>query len=89
MQGGGELVGLPWDCPDYDETVDPATGATTRLPVLVRDMPKVKAIGYWLPITQDTAGLIIEQQAKVRAAYPATPGAQLPLWPRTATAPGR
>lgn len=58
----GEVVGLPLDCLDYDETVDITTGATTQLPVLVHPMPKVKKVGYRLPITQRTADLIVEQQ---------------------------
>ena len=30
---GGELAGLPWDCLDYDKTVDPADDHRRGIPV--------------------------------------------------------
>jgi integrase len=76
-----ELLSLPYECLKYDEAVDPATGATTRLPVLVHDMPKVGRIGYRLPVTQATADQIVAQQAAALARFPGVPTATLVLWP--------
>lgn len=56
-------------------------GERTKLPVLVHDMPKVRRTGYRLPITQDTANLLVEQQQAVRQQFPDTPLAKLALWP--------
>ena len=77
-----ELSGLPFDCLGYDEQVD-GVGGPQSLPVLIHDMPKVHVKGRRLPIVEDTAVLICEQQAMVRDRFPDTPAAELPLFPTT------
>jgi integrase len=77
-----ELSGLPFDCLAYDEQVD-QFGGLERLPVLVHDMPKVHVTGRRLPIVEDTAALIREQQAAVQERFGDTPSADLALFPTT------
>ena len=49
--------------------------------VLIHDMPKVGIVGYRLPIDEQTATAISEQQTWVRQAFPQTAQDQLPLFP--------
>lgn len=76
-----ELCGLALSCLDYDQqrSVD---GNTAASPVLVYDMPKVGKVGCRLPIHDREAAIIVAQQARVRAAFPATPLERLVLFPR-------
>lgn len=50
-------------------------------PVLVYDNLKTNRLGRRLPITADTAALIVAQQERIRAAFPHTPAAELKLLP--------
>jgi integrase len=77
-----ELSRLPFDCLGYDEQVD-EVGGLERLPVLIHDMPKVHVKGRRLPIVEDTAALIREQQVSVRDRFPDTRAADLALFPTT------
>jgi integrase len=77
-----ELSRLPFDCLGYDEQLD-EVGGLERLPVLIHDMPKVHVKGRRLPIVDDTAALIREQQAAVRDRFPNTRAADLALFPTT------
>lgn len=77
----GELCALAFDCLDYDEHVG-EDGERRQAPVLVHDMPKVNKVGCRLPITEREAAIIRAQQARVRAAFPATATARLVLFPR-------
>jgi integrase len=76
----GELCGLRCDCLAFDEVLD-ETGQLRAAPVLVHDMPKVRIRGYRLPIDEETAEIIREQQARVRARYPGTSTSSLALFP--------
>ena len=76
----GELCGLRCDCLAFDEVVD-ETGQLRAAPVLVHDMPKVSIRGYRLPVDEETAQIIREQQARARARYPGTPASLLALFP--------
>ena len=76
----GELCGLRHDCLGYDEILDEA-GQLRAAPVLIHDMPKVAIKRYRLPIDEETAEIIREQQARVRAQYPGTPASALALFP--------
>ena len=76
-----ELCALRYDCLDYDEHTG-EDGARRSSPVLVHDMPKVRKTNCRLPIHEREARIITAQQARVRAAYPATPPGQLVLFPR-------
>jgi len=76
-----ELCGLRLSCLDYDEHVG-QDGTRVASPVLVHDMPKVGRVGYRLPIHDREAKIIAAQQARVRAAFPATPPERLALFPR-------
>jgi integrase len=67
-----DITGLPLDCLARD-----ADGA----PVLVYDNIKAGRLGRRLPVSQDTADVIIAQQQRVAARFPATPCAELPLLP--------
>jgi len=67
-----DITGLPLDCLARD-----ADGA----PVLVYDNIKADRLGRRLPVSQDTADVIIAQQQRVTARFPATPRAGLPLLP--------
>jgi integrase len=75
-----ELCSLAFDCVDYDQHPDP--GGARRRPVLVHDMPKVDKFGCRLPIHDREVAIISAQQARVRAAFPATPTDRLALFPR-------
>ena len=76
-----ELCGLRYSCLDYDEHVG-QDGARLASPVLVHDMPKVGRVGYRLPIHDREAKIIVAQQVRVRAAFPATAPERLALFPR-------
>jgi integrase len=76
-----ELCALRWDCLDYDDRIDEASGETTRAPVLVHDMPKVGKVGFRLPIDLETARLVADQQALVLERYPDTDRKRLRLFP--------
>jgi integrase len=67
-----DITGLPLDCLARDQD-----GA----PVLVYDNIKADRLGRRLPVSQDTADVIIAQQQRVTARFPATPRAGLPLLP--------
>ncbi len=82
----GELCGLRWGCLVFDEILD-ETGRTRPAPVLVHDMPKVGIRSYHLPISEQAAGTIRAQQARVRDRYPDTPTARLALFPATVMNP--
>lgn len=77
----GELCGLRYDCLDFDERIG-EDGKRRSSPVLVHDMPKVQKTNCRLPIHEREAAIITAQQARVRAAYPATPAERLVLFPR-------
>lgn len=68
----GEICNLPWDCLARDND---------GKPVLVYDNDKSHRQARRLPIAEATAQLIIGQQQRVRARYPATPIAELKLLP--------
>jgi integrase len=76
----GELCSLRWDCLAFDEILD-ETGQLRAAPVLVHDMAKVNIRAYRLPIDDETAQIIGEQKARVRARYPDTPTSALTLFP--------
>ncbi|HSS08261.1 MAG TPA: hypothetical protein VLL25_00140, partial [Acidimicrobiales bacterium] len=76
----GELCGLRYECLAFDEVLDEA-GGLRAAPVLIHDMPKVNRRAYRLPIDEETAEIIREQQARVRARYPDTPTSELALFP--------
>lgn len=67
-----EICSLRYDCltRDHDDA-----------PVLVYDNHKADRPARRLPISQNTAVLIAEQQQRVRSRYPATPAAELVLLP--------
>ena len=67
-----DILGLPLDCLARDKD-----GA----PVLVYDNAKAHRLGRRLPVSQATATVIIAQQARVSARFPATPPAGLKLLP--------
>ena len=56
-------------------------------PVLIYTDSKNHRPGRRLPIAEETARIITSQQADVRARFPATPGSDLPLFPRDYTNP--
>lgn len=76
-----ELCGLRFDCLDYDERVSQDSKRVAS-PVLVHDMPKVGRVDYRLPIHDREAKIIIAQQARVQAMFPATAPERLVLFPR-------
>jgi hypothetical protein len=67
-----EIAALPWDCLARDDDGAPA---------LVYDNHKAGRHKRRLPITEATASVILAQQQRVRARYPATPVADLKLLP--------
>ncbi|MEX5254819.1 hypothetical protein [Kocuria arenosa] len=75
-----ELVILDYECLAYDEVVE-ADGSRLQRPVLVHDMPKARVRKYHLPIGEDTANIIREQQRLVRSLFPDTPTIKLKLFP--------
>jgi integrase len=76
----GELCGLRYDCLAFDEVLDEA-GQLRAAPVLIPDMPKVAIRGYRLPIDEETAEIIREQQERARARHADTPTSALALFP--------
>ncbi|MEU2840918.1 site-specific integrase [Streptomyces sp. NPDC007076] len=69
-----EICKLAWDCLQRDGD---------GKPVLIYDNYKSHRYGRRLPIPEATAGLITEQQERVRAQYPDTPQNRLRLLPTT------
>jgi hypothetical protein len=77
----GELCALSFSCLDYDTHVGDDDEQRSS-PVLVHDMTKVGLTRCRLPIHDREAKIITAQQARVRAAFPATPTERLALFPR-------
>jgi integrase len=71
-----EICKLGWDCLDQDRD--------GKYALIYTDF-KANRAGRRLPITGDTASVIIGQQQRVRARYPSTPASELALFPRTTT----
>ena len=67
-----DILGLPVGCLHRDQD-----GAA----VLVYDNDKAHRLGRRLPIGETTAAVIIGQQSRVRARFPATPAGELKLLP--------
>ena len=67
-----EVCRLPWDCLEHDND---------GKPVLVYDNHKANRPGRRLPIGVGTAELVTAQKNRVRARFPDTPVAKLPLLP--------
>ncbi len=67
-----EICSLPLDCLTRD---------SGNAPVLIYQNVKAHRPGRRLPITTTTAGLIRDQQARVKTRYPATPTRELALLP--------
>ncbi|MFB7648058.1 tyrosine-type recombinase/integrase [Streptomyces sp. NPDC056084] len=67
-----EICKLPLDCLDRDED---------GKPVLVYDNRKALRMGRRLPIAEATAGVIVAQQERTRARFPAIPASELVLFP--------
>ena len=67
-----EICNLAFDCLERDDD---------GLAVLVFDNHKANRLGRRLPIAESTAQLILAQQARVRALFPATPAGELKLLP--------
>ena len=77
----GELTNLPMvGCLDQNTYRD-ELGVDRQHYVLVHDMSKVGIVGYRLPITDDLANVIKQQQERVQLAYPDTDRSRLPLFP--------
>ena len=77
----GELTSLPMlGCLDQNTYRDDV-GVDRDHFVLVHDMTKVGIVGYRLPITDDLANVIKQQQDRVQLAYPDTDRSRLPLFP--------
>jgi integrase len=68
-----EICTLGWDCLDQD--------SDGKYALIYTDF-KANRAGRRLPITGETAKVIIGQQQRVRARYPGTPAAELALFPR-------
>jgi integrase len=71
-----EICKLGWDCLDQDRD--------GKYALIYTDF-KANRAGRRLPITDDTASVIIGQQQRVRARYPSTPASELAMFPRTTT----
>jgi len=71
-----EICKLGWDCLDQDRD--------GKYALIYTDF-KANRAGRRLPITGDTASVIIGQQQRVRARYPSTPASELAMFPRTTT----
>lgn len=69
-----EVCKLGWDCLDQD--------SDGKYALIYTDF-KANRAGRRLPITDDTAKVIIAQQQRVRARYPNTPASELALFPRS------
>lgn len=77
----GELTSLPMlGCLDQNTYRDDV-GVDRHHFVLVHDMTKVGIVGYRLPIPDDLARVIKQQQDRVQLAYPDTDRSRLPLFP--------
>jgi len=77
----GELTRLPMlGCLDQNTYRDDA-GVDRHHFVLVHDMSKVGIVGYRLPITDDLAKVIKQQQDRVQCTYPDSDPSRLPLFP--------
>jgi integrase len=68
-----EVCKLGWDCIDQD--------SDGKYALIYTDF-KANRAGRRLPITDDTASVIIGQQQRVRARYPSTPASELTMFPR-------
>ena len=69
-----EICKLGWDCLDQD--------CDGKYALIYTDF-KANRAGRRLPITGETTQVIIGQQQRVRARYPATPASELALFPRS------
>jgi integrase len=69
-----EICMLGWDCLDQD--------CDGKYALIYTDF-KANRAGRRLPVTGDTATVVIGQQQRVRARYPDTPASELALFPRT------
>jgi integrase len=74
-----EICTLAWDCLTRD---------SDGSPVLIYDNHKADRMGRRLPVTEATATLITGQKQRTRDRYPATPLAELPLFPAPHRNPG-
>jgi integrase len=68
-----EICKLGWDCLGQD--------SDGKYALIYTDF-KANRAGRRLPVTDDTAGVIVGQQQRVRARYPATPASELAMFPR-------
>lgn len=68
-----EICKLSWDCLDQD--------SDGKYALIYTDF-KANRAGRRLPITDETAKVIVGQQQRVRARYPSTPASELALFPR-------
>jgi integrase len=75
-----EICTLAWDCLTRD---------SDGSPVLIYDNHKAGRMGRRLPVTEATATLITGQKQRTRDRYPATPLAELRLFPALQRNPGR
>ncbi len=69
-----DILALPVECLQRDQD---------GTAVLVYDNAKANRLGRRLPIAENTAAVIIDQQARVRARFPDTPIRELKLLPAT------
>ena len=69
-----EICKLGWDCLDQD--------ADGKYALIYTDF-KANRAGRRLPITGETANVVISQQQRARARYPDTPASGLALFPRS------
>jgi integrase len=69
-----EICKLGWDCLDQD--------ADGKYALIYTDF-KANRAGRRLPITGETAKVVISQQQRARARYPDTPASELALFPRS------
>jgi integrase len=69
-----EICMLGWDCLDQD--------ADSKYALIYTDF-KANRAGRRLPVTNETAKVVIGQQERVRARYPDTPASELALFPRS------
>ncbi len=69
-----EICKLGWDCLDQD--------ADGKYALIYTDF-KANRAGRRLPITGETAKVVIGQQQRARARYPDTPASELALFPRS------
>jgi integrase len=74
-----EITSLPLDCLTRDRD---------GKPVLIYNNIKAHRDRRRLPVSEHTAAVIIAQQARVTARFPATPPAELPLLPTGRSNPG-